>query len=87
MAAGLAELSRRRRGSLVRYFLKRGFSSSDSEDAAQDIFHRLLQRRSADVVEEVDAYLFRTAANVAVDLRRRAAARGGDAHDPYDEAL
>lgn len=79
-------LARRHHTALLRYFRRKGFSTQDSEDAIQDVFVRLVRRDGlSNDVENFDAYLFRTAANVAIDLGRLLRTRRLGAHERYDE--
>ncbi|ATQ43889.1 RNA polymerase sigma factor [Caulobacter mirabilis] len=83
----LAALSQRARPALLRYFRRRGLSAPDAEDAVQDVFLRLSRRPDVAVAEHGEAYLFETAASVAIDRHRRSRARREDRHTSYDEAL
>lgn len=83
----LAALSQRARPALLRYFQRRGLSAPDAEDAAQDVFLRLSRRPDVAMAAHGEAYLFETAASVAVDRHRRARARQEGRHTAYDEAL
>jgi RNA polymerase sigma factor (sigma-70 family) len=82
----LAALSQRTRPALFRYFQRRGLAPSDAEDAVQDVFLRLSRRPEAVVPDHGEAYLFETAASVAIDRHRRVRARKEDQHTAYDEA-
>jgi RNA polymerase sigma factor (sigma-70 family) len=83
----LDNLSRRFRSALCRYFEKRGFHGADAEDAVQDVFIRLSQRAGVARIDNIDGYLFETAASVVVDHFRRATVRHRGEHDEYDEAV
>ncbi|HEX5777099.1 MAG TPA: RNA polymerase sigma factor [Caulobacteraceae bacterium] len=85
--AAVETLARDYRTVLLRYFDRRNVPPADQEDAAQEVFARLLRRDGAAPIETLDSYLFQTAASVAVDFHRRAVARGRGAHQPYDDAL
>ena len=84
--AAVAALSRELRPALMRYFERRGVPSIDAEDAAQEVFARLSRREGVAAIERLDAYLFETAANVAIDYHRRGVARLRGAHEVYDES-
>jgi RNA polymerase sigma-70 factor (ECF subfamily) len=75
------------RSVLLRYFERRNIPLADQEDAAQEVFARLLRREGAAPIATLEPYLFQTAASVAVDFHRRAAARGRGAHAAYDDEL
>ena len=59
---------------LRRYFLKKA-SASEAEDLVQDVFLAMQSRGAGAAIENVEGYLFRTAANV---LARRYGAGGWD---------
>lgn len=80
-------LVREFRAVLLRYFERRNIPPADLEDAAQEVFARLLRREGVAPIETLEPYLFQTAASVAVDFHRRAAARGRGAHAAYDDDL
>jgi RNA polymerase sigma factor (sigma-70 family) len=84
----VGELARKHRPALLRYFRRKGLRPPDDEDAAQEVFIRLARREGlAEQVGRFDAYLFATAANVALDLRRLGQVRAAGRHDSYDEAV
>lgn len=83
----IEELSRQYRPVLLRYFARRGANPADLEDMTQEVFARLLGRAGFADVGRRDAYLFETAASVAVDHHRRATARHQRLHDPYEDSL
>jgi RNA polymerase sigma factor (sigma-70 family) len=83
----LNALTRQYRAVLLRYFARRGVDPSDLEDLAQEVFARLSGHHQLVDIERRDAYLFETAAHVAVDHHRRAAARRRQFHDTYEESL
>ena len=85
--AAVDALARDFRGVLLRYFERRNVPPHDLEDAAQEVFARLLRREGEAPIETLESYLFQTAASVAVDFHRRAAARGRGAHTQYDDGL
>jgi RNA polymerase sigma-70 factor (ECF subfamily) len=78
-------LSRQFRPALLRYFARRGISAADLEDVAQEVFVRLSGRAAFAEVRRRDAYLFETAAHVAIDHHRRATVRQRAAHHAYDD--
>jgi len=55
---------------LRRYFLKK-VSAAEAEDLVQDVFLSLQARGAAAAIDNVESYLFRTAANVLVRRYRR----------------
>lgn len=72
---------------LVRYFARHGVGVEDREDTTQEVFTRLAARGDFSRIERRDAYLFETAANVAVDYHRRACVRRRGTHEEYEETL
>jgi len=66
------------------YFAKRVRDRSDLEDLVQDVFTRIAARDSATPVENLGAYVMRTAASVLVDRARRRAVRRGEMHVAFD---
>lgn len=84
--SALNALSRRARPALLRYFQRRGLSPSDAEDAVQDVFLRLARRSGVMTPDHEEAYLFETAASVAVDRHRRGRVRREAFHLTYEES-
>lgn len=56
-------------------FARRRVGRQEAEDVVQDTYLHLLQRGAAATLEHPRAYLFRIAANLAVDLARKAKIR------------
>ncbi|HWA89437.1 MAG TPA: RNA polymerase sigma factor [Rhizomicrobium sp.] len=79
-SAQLWELSEKARTPLRRYFERRirGRGDADAEDLVQEVFLRLARAKEADVIENLDGYVCRIAANLARDHVRRRAVRKGD---------
>ena len=69
---------------LMGYFGRRVRDRSDLEDLVQDVFARIAARDSATPVENLGAYVMRTASSVLVDRARRRAARRGGMHVVFD---
>lgn len=61
---------------LRRYFLRRA-EAADADDLVQDVFLRLQARGAHSEIENVEGYLFRTAANVLATRRQQATWRWG----------
>jgi len=81
-------LARKHMPAIRRYFRRKGFDHADCDDAAQEVFMRLAQRKGvASEVDKFESYLFATAASVAIDLRRKAVVRSAGLHDSYDDTL
>ncbi len=68
---------------LRRYFLRRA-EAADADDLVQEVFLSLQARGSGSRIENVQGYLFRTAANVLAMRRRRATWRWGMQEDLED---
>lgn len=83
----IAGLAARSRGSLLRYFARKGMTAEEAEDSAQEVFLRLSRNPAFADHSGVEGYLFETAASVAVDHFRRQRSRSADRHTVYDEAL
>jgi RNA polymerase sigma-70 factor (ECF subfamily) len=74
--APFEEFVRERTRTLVAYFRQRGAGLERAEDLAQEVFLKLYQSAERyEPRERFAAYCFRTARNVWIDDRRRAAAR------------
>lgn len=71
----LASLFRRHRDGLLRFLKRRGAAPAAAEDLVQETFVRFLQAKPGLEVNDPRAYLFRTAANLAIDEARSAASR------------
>jgi RNA polymerase sigma factor (sigma-70 family) len=79
--AFLADLDRRYRIPLSRYFAKRIREAYDVDDLVQEVFVRLVRQAAIESVQQIDSYVFQTAANVIRDRARRHAARHYRQHD------
>ncbi len=77
---------RRYRQPLIRYFVRRGAPEATAEDLAQDCFTRLFALSSRDHIENLEAYLFRTASGVFADYVEYVQKRQSSKHDPLDES-
>ncbi|HKB80295.1 MAG TPA: RNA polymerase sigma factor [Thermoanaerobaculia bacterium] len=64
----ISETVERERGRLGRFIRSRVANSLDAEDVLQDVFHALL---TAGPLEQVTAWLYRTASNRIIDLFRK----------------
>lgn len=69
---------------LRRYFLRRA-DAADADDLVQDVFLSLQARGSGSRIENVQGYLFRTAANVLAMRRRKPTWRWGMQEDLDDQ--
>lgn len=75
---------RQYRQPLVRYFVRRGAPEATAEDLAQDCFTRLFALASRDHIENLEAYLFRTASCVFADYVEYVQRRQASKHAPFD---
>lgn len=84
---GFVGLTRRLRGPLFQFFLRRSGSPADAEEMVQDLFVRLLRRADLLSLENVDGYVFEAAANMARDRGRYEQARGQGRHVGIDDLV
>lgn len=68
---------------LRRYFLRRA-SAADVDDLVQEVFLMLQARGATSQIENVEGYLFRTAANVLGQRHRRTSWAWGRQEDPEE---
>jgi RNA polymerase sigma-70 factor (ECF subfamily) len=80
-------LTRRYQGILVRYFRRRGIDPADAMDLVQEVFERLSRPEVLARVDHVEGYLFRTAANVAIEHFRRRRVRLAYPVADHEEAM
>lgn len=76
-AERLQALAQRFRAPLLRYFRRGVRVPEDAEDLTQEVFVRLLRRPYLDQVENIEGFLFVTAANLLKDYYRAQARHGG----------
>lgn len=69
------------------FFAKRVSNQSDVDDLVQEVFVHLIRRGQGESIEQVEQYLFETAANVLRDQGRRRQVRQYEAHESLDEAV
>lgn len=81
----ITELAMQFQPALRRYFLRRRLNRDDAEDAVQEVFVRLSRRAGLAMIDNIEGYLFETAASVAIDHQRRGRVRSYDRHDSYDD--
>jgi RNA polymerase sigma factor (sigma-70 family) len=70
----------------LRMFARRRLGRQEAEDVVQDAYLHLLQRGTAATLEHPRPYLFRVAANLAVDFARKAKVRLRHASEGLDFA-
>lgn len=67
----LEQLAQRYRYPLIAFFARRVRSSAEAEDLTQEVFLRMVRRLGEGGVDNVEAFLFRTAVNLLRDRSRR----------------
>jgi RNA polymerase sigma-70 factor (ECF subfamily) len=72
----LRQLSERYRLPLTAYFARRVGSRSEAEDLTQEVFLRMVRSLEPGAVDNVEAFVFRTAVNLLRDRSRRDKSRG-----------
>jgi RNA polymerase sigma factor (sigma-70 family) len=83
----LAELDGRFRSPLMAYFLRRTGNRQDAEDLTQETFARLIGSGSFNSETHATGYVFRVAANLLKDQRRRQAVRKQKPFSAFDPEL
>lgn len=73
----LGDLFDRYRSALLAYFLRRTRNRADAEDLTHDVFVRLGRLDPATELQNAEAFIFQTAANLLRDRARRAEAQRG----------
>ena len=69
------------------FFARRIPNVSDVDDLVQDVFVRIAGRDSGEPIENLGAYVLRTALTVLADRSRRSRARRVDLHVPFEAEL
>lgn len=69
--ASIAQLYREHNQALLRFLRLRVDSDQEALEVAQEAYVRMLQLGSSRAVSFLSSYLFRTAANIAIDRRRK----------------
>lgn len=80
----LAALDRQYRASLMRHFSRRFSDASEREDMVQEVFIHLIRRSGVADLENLKAYVFRTASNVLKDRLRKMRSRHETLHEPFN---
>jgi RNA polymerase sigma-70 factor (ECF subfamily) len=71
---------------LRRYFMKK-VTAAEADDLVQEVFARLQARSTATPLDNVEGYLFRSAANVLISHYRAESGQGWDRHRRLEEWL
>jgi RNA polymerase sigma factor (sigma-70 family) len=83
----VADLSVRYGPAVRRFFSRRLRDGGDVEDLTQEVFARLLKRAELGAIDNIEGYLFHTAANLLRERARRRARRHADAENALDETV
>ncbi len=70
---------------LMRYFLRRGCQKATVDDLVQDVFVRIAGRASGGKIDNPEAYIMRSAANVWRDFLRKRHTHAHTHHIEYEE--
>ncbi len=85
--AQVEQLCREHHRALVAFLQCRLRSLSDAQEVAQEAYVRMLTMERPEQVDDLRAYLFRTAMNLAVDRMRRHAVRARVAAEPRPDEI
>lgn len=80
----LKQLDATFRPTLIRHFRRRTSDMAEVEDMVQEVFVRLLRRGGMGNLENLNAYVFETAASVIKDRMRKRRTHQSDAHEQFD---
>jgi RNA polymerase sigma factor (sigma-70 family) len=84
-APGVESLAVRYRSALTRFFQRRVHDHADVDDLVQEVFLRLTRRGNLQEIENIEGYIFQTAANALRDrLRQRFVHKAGQ-HEELSE--
>lgn len=81
------ELGARYSGPLRSYFLRRIRDRAQAEDLAQDVLLRVIRASDTELIENPESYIFKAAANLLHDHRRRTLRNPTLRARPLEEAL
>jgi RNA polymerase sigma factor (sigma-70 family) len=81
------ELGARFSGPLLKFFLRRVRDRAQAEDLTQEVLLRIIRSPDADLIENPEGYVFKTAANLLLDYRRRLGRNPTLRAQPLDDAL
>ena len=86
MDVGIESLAQTYAPALKRFFERRILEAADVDDLVQDVFLRLTRHGVGDI-NNLEGYIFQTAANVLRDRLRRRLVRQSADHEPLNEDL
>lgn len=75
------------RNALARYFQRRVHDASEVEDLIQEVFLRIVRRGASGELEQLEGYVFKTAASVLTDRERRRKVRQAGRHVPFEPEI
>ena len=82
-----AELGARFSGPLLKYFQRRLRNRAQAEDLAQEVLLRIIRSPDSALIQNPEGYVFRTAANLLCDHRRRLLRNPTLRAQPLEDAL
>ncbi|MDB6091612.1 MAG: polymerase subunit sigma-24 [Gammaproteobacteria bacterium] len=82
-----SELGPRFSGPLMSFFLRRVKDRSQAEDLTQEVLLRVIRASDWDLIENAEGYVFKAAANLLNDHRRRVLRNPTLSPQPLEEAL
>ncbi len=83
----LTRFDARFRAPLMSFFLRRVGNRAEAEDLTQDVFVRLMGAAERDRIEDAESFVFKIAANLLRDRRRRTSIRASAQLAEIDEHL
>ncbi len=84
-APGVESLAVRYRSALTRFFQRRVPVHADVDDLVQEVFLRLTRRGNLQEIENIEGYVFQTAANALRDRHRQRLVRRAGQHEELSE--
>ena len=81
------ELGTRFSAPLLKFFLRRVKDRAQAEDLTQEVLLRIIRSPDTDLIQNPEGYVFKTAANLLLDHRRRLARNPTLRAQPLEDAL
>ena len=75
------------RPALILFFRRKTHDPQEIDDLLQEVFLRIVARRSAEGVDNIGGYVFQTAASVLADRYRRGVVRHAGEHVEFEGAI
>jgi len=82
-----SELGTRFSAPLMSFFLRRIRDRAQAEDLTQEVLLRVIRASESDLIENAESYVFKAAANLLNDHRRRTIRNPTLSPEPLDDAL